>query len=334
MSSKFEISNYLLTIFSAFFPVSNVILLLAAIEDYLIGDPWGWLHPVQVMGWLMQKYTDIVLKLCSPGIQRRGAGVLLGLVSIIGSGFLGWLSVWSANLIHPWLGAIASVVLLASCFAGKSLRDAVKDVLESLEIDLQQGRSRLGLYVGRDTENLSKSEIFRALLETVAENAVDGVTAPLFYAIVGSFTPIGAVPWALAYKAASTLDSMVGYRREPYTDLGWFSARLEDYLTWLPCRLSVITLCLLSGKPLRVWAIARRDGVKDPSPNSGWSEAAYAAILNVQLGGKNIYQGVVKEKPLLGDALEPITVAKIEAALNLTRYCFLTWLAIAILVRW
>ena len=134
---------------------------------------------------------------------------------------------------------------------------------------------------------------------------------------------------------------MVGYRREPYTDLGWFSARLEDYLTWLPCRLTVITLCLLSGKPLRVWAIASRDGVKDPSPNSGWSEAAYAAILGVQLGGKNIYQGVVKEKPLLGDGLEPITVAKIEAALNLTRYCFLTWLAmpaaevaIAILVRW
>ena len=333
MSSKFEISNYLLTIFSDLFPVSSAILLLAAIEDYLIGDPWGWLHPVQVMGWLIQKYTDIVLKLCSPGIQRRGAGVLLGLVSIIGSGFVGWLSVWSANLIHPWLGAIASVVLLASCFAGKSLRDAVNDVLESLEVDLQQGRSRLGLYVGRDTENLSESEIFRALLETVAENAVDGVTAPLFYAIVGSFTPIGAVPWALAYKAASTLDSMVGYRREPYTDLGWFSARLEDYLTWLPCRLTVITLCLLSGKPI-VWAIARRDGVKDPSPNSGWSEAAYAAILGVQLGGKNIYQGVVKEKPLLGDALELITVAKIEAALNLTRYCFLTWLAIAILVRW
>ena len=330
MSGKFEISNYLLTIF----PVSNGILLLAAFEDYLIGDPWGWLHPVQVMGWLIQKYADIVLKLFPPGIQRRGAGVLLSFVLIIGSGFSGWSIVWSANLIHPWLGSLVAVVLLASCFAGKSLRDAVKDVLKSLKVDLQQGRSRLALYVGRDTENLSETEIFRALLETVAENAVDGVTAPLFYAIVGSFTPIGAVPWALAYKAASTLDSMVGYQREPYTDLGWFSARLEDYLTWLPCRLSVITLCLFSGKLLQVWAIARRDGVKDPSPNSGWSEAAYAAILDVQLGGKNTYQGVVKEKPLLGNALEPITVAKIETALNLTRYCFLSWLAIVILVRW
>ena len=137
---------------------------------------------------------------------------------------------------------------------------------------------------------------------------------------------------ALAYKAASTLDSMVGYLREPYTDLGWFSAQLEDRLTWLPCRLTVIYLCLASRKPLKVWQICRRDGVKDPSPNSGWSEAAYAAILRVQLGGKNTYQGVVKEKPLLGEPSEPISEDKIIQALTLTRYCFLSWLAIAIAI--
>lgn len=335
--TKFEISNHLLilTIFATLpFSTTNVILLLAAVEDYLVGDPWGWLHPVQVMGWSIEKYTDIALKLCHSKMQCRLAGVLLGSISIAGSGFIGWLSVRGGELIHPWLGSIIAVVLLASCFAGKSLRDAVQDVLRSFDADLQQARSRLSLYVGRDTDNLSESEILRAVLETVAENAVDGVTAPLFYAIVGSFTPIGAIPWALAYKAASTLDSMVGYRREPYTDLGWFSAKLEDCLTWLPCRLTVITLCLFSGKPLQVWKIARRDGVKDPSPNSGWSEATYAGILRVQLGGKNTYRGVVEEKPLLGDPVEAISVAKIESALNLTRYCFLTWLAIATIARW
>ena len=332
--TKFEISNYSLTIFSLLAPVSSKILLLAAIEDYLIGDPWGWIHPVQVMGWLIQKYTDLALKLCSPGWQRRLAGVWLGLGLIIGSAAVGWLAIIAASSIHPWLGLTIAVIVLASCFAGKSLRVAVRDVFQGLEVDLQQGRSRLGLYVGRDTENLSESEILRALLETVAENAVDGVTAPLFYAIVGSFTPIGAVPLALAYKAASTLDSMVGYFKEPYTDLGWFSAQLEDRLTWLPCRLTVLNLSLLSGKPLQTWAIARRDGVKDSSPNSGWSEAAYAGILGVQLGGKNIYQGVVKEKPLLGDALEPISLDKIEEALTLTRSCFMTWLAIALFLHW
>ena len=332
--SEFEISNYLLAIFSLLAPVSSKILLLAAIEDYLIGDPWGWLHPVQIMGWLIQKYTELALKLCSPGWQRRLAGVWLCLGLVIGSAVVGRLVVRVASSIQSWLGLTIAVVILASCFAGKSLRVAVRDVSQWLKVDLHQARSRLGLYVGRDTENLSESEILRALLETVAENAVDGVTAPLFYAIVGSFTPIGAVPFALAYKAASTLDSMVGYLKEPYSDLGWFSAQLEDRLTWVPCRLTVLSLSLLSGKPLQTWAIARRDGVKDPSPNSGWSESAYAGILSVQLGGKNTYQGVVEEKPLLGDALESISLAKIEEALTLTRSCFITWLAIALLFHW
>ena len=308
----------------------GLVLLLAAWLDYLIGDPWGWLHPVQVMGWLIQSYTKIALKLCACGWQRRLAGILLGLIMIIGSGFVGWLVVAIANTINPWLGLAIQTILLASCFAGKSLRVAVEDVLAPLNNnDLIQARERLSLYVGRDTENLSRLEILRALLETVAENAVDGVTAPLFYAIAGSFLPTGAVALALAYKAASTLDSMVGYLREPYIDIGWFSAQLEDLLTWLPCRLTVLTLSLASGQPVEVWSICRRDGVKDPSPNSGWSEAAYAGILKVQLGGINSYRGVVKEKPLLGNKIEVISPEKIEQALNLTRYCFLSWLAIA-----
>jgi adenosylcobinamide-phosphate synthase len=123
---------------------------------------------------------------------------------------------------------------------------------------------------------------------------------------------------------------MVGYRVEPYTDLGWFSAKLEDVLTWLPCRLTVITLALLSGKPKEVWRLCLRDATKDPSPNSGWSECAYAAILGVQLGGTNWYQGVAKDKPLLGDPVYPITPDKIYQALQLTRYCFLIWLGVAI----
>ncbi|MGH2412651.1 MAG: cobalamin biosynthesis protein CobD/CbiB, partial [Microcystaceae cyanobacterium] len=140
----------------------------------------------------------------------------------------------------------------------------------------------------------------------------------------------GSVPLALAYKAASTLDSMIGYRQEPYTDLGWFSAQLEDYLTWLPCRLTVLTLALISGNPQYVLQICRRDANKDPSPNSGWSECVYAAILGVQLGGTNIYSGVVQQKPLLGDGIDPITPDKIYQALALTRNCCLIWLGLAL----
>ena len=312
---------------------SALVLLLAAIEDFLIGDPWGWIHPVQVIGWIIKKNTDLAIRLLPPGSLRRIAGVLIGLGLIFGSGIFGWLVVNLLSKINPVLGYLVEIILLASCFAGKSLRVAVQDVLQPIEQnDLNLARSRLSLYVGRDTDNLSKSEILRALLETVAENAVDGVTAPLFYAIVGSFIPgVGVLPLALAYKAASTLDSMVGYLREPYIDIGWFSARFEDFLTWFPCRLTVLTLSLFSGKPIPVLAICWRDGRKDPSPNSGWSEAVYAAILGVQLGGKNTYQGVVKEKPLLGNPLQDISLSTIKQALNLTRNCFLCWLAIALL---
>lgn len=308
---------------------SFLILLLAALEDYLIGDPWGWLHPVQVMGWLIEKYTKLAIKFTKVGWQRRLAGVILGLGLIVSSGFLGWIIPQIFYGINSWLGWTFATILLASCFAGKSLKVAVIDVLQPLQShDLNIARSRLSLFVGRDTDNLSESEVLRALLETIAENTVDGVTAPLFYAILGTLFFNNAVFLALAYKAASTLDSMVGYRREPYTDLGWFSAKLEDRLTWFPCRLTVLTLSLFSGRPRQVLDICRRDGVKDPSPNSGWSEAVYAGILKVQLGGQNTYKGLIKEKPLLGEPIELISWGKINQALTLTRYCFLSWLGI------
>ena len=311
-----------------------VILLLAASLDYLIGDPWNLPHPVQLMGWIISKFTKFIVNLSWGKLAKRLAGIILGVGVIIGSGAIGYLIVRGANWIDPLVGIAVEVIILASCFAGRSLRSAAVDVLKPLiDRDIETARSKLSLYVGRDTENLSESEILRAVLETVAENATDGVTAPLFYAILGAFLPsVGSVPLALAYKAASTLDSMVGYRQEPYTDLGWFSAQLEDRLTWLPCRLTVLTISLLSGKPQQVWSLCRRDAILDPSPNSGWSECAYAAALGVQLGGTNYYGGEIKEKPLLGDRAESITPSKIDRALQLTRYCFLIWLVIVLSV--
>jgi adenosylcobinamide-phosphate synthase len=307
-------------------------LLLAASLDYLIGDPWGWPHPVRVMGWIISNFTGFVVKQFSNQQLRRLAGILLGIVLIIGSGLVGWLIVQAASFVHPLVSIVVESILLASCFAAKSLRMAAVDVLQPLtEGNLTQARTNLSQYVGRDTEKLDQAEILRAVLETVTENATDGVTAPLFYAIVGAFLPMGSVPLALAYKAASTLDSMVGYRKEPYTDLGWFSAKFEDVLTWLPCRLTVLTLAIISGKPLEVWQICSRDAIKDPSPNSGWSECAYAAILGVQVGGTNWYQGIAKEKPLLGNFVDAITPEKIYQALGLTRNCFLIWLSLTII---
>jgi adenosylcobinamide-phosphate synthase len=313
-------------------PLSTIYypLIIAAYLDYLIGDPWGWLHPVQVMGWMIDRFTKITLKYVDRPYLRRiaGIGLFWGLLLITGG--VSWLVIAVCEWINPWLSMAVQSIALASCLAGRSLRTAAEDVLGSIDPDdLSVARSKLSMYVGRDTDNLSIAEIDRAIFETITENAIDGVMAPLFYAIIGLLIPsLGAVPLAMAYKAASTLDSMVGYRREPYADLGWFSAKSEDLLTWLPCRLTVLTLSLISGKPLTVWRLCLRDAHQDPSPNSGWSECAYAAALGVQVGGVNYYRGQVQQKPLLGDDLQPITAEIIQQALKLTRYNFLLWLGL------
>lgn len=307
---------------------SSAVLILAASLDYFIGDPWNWVHPVQVMGWFISGLSKLALKYCHNSLTQRLAGIAITAILVIGSGVISWLIVRCAIWINPIVGILTESVLLASCFAARSLRTAAQTVISPLEVgNIEEARSLLSNFVGRDTQNLTSEEIYRAVLETVTENATDGVMAPLFYAVVGAFVPvIGPSTFALAYKASSTLDSMIGYREVPYTYLGWFSARLEDFLTWLPCRLTVITLALLSRKPLDVIKICQRDAPKDSSPNSGWSECAYAATLGVQMGGTNWYRGVAKIKPLLGDAIHPITSNSIETALQLTRYSFLLWL--------
>ena len=201
----------------------RVVLLLAATLDYVVGDPWGWPHPVQAMGKVIASYSRWAINSAFAPAVMKVAGFGLALL-LIGSTIL----VSAAGLtllaqLSPLAKGLADIVLLASCFAGRSLRKAAEDVLSALK----PARVQLARYVGRDTQTLSEPEIRRAVLETVSENAIDGVLSPLFYAIVGSWFGYAA-PAALAYKAASTLDSMVGEREAPYTDLCWFSARLDD----------------------------------------------------------------------------------------------------------
>ncbi|WP_010471238.1 adenosylcobinamide-phosphate synthase CbiB [Acaryochloris sp. CCMEE 5410] len=317
-------------------PLAIMVLISAAVLDFAIGDPWWCPHPVQMMGWIVQRYTKGALRWWNEPWQLRIAGIHLTIALVCSVSLGSWLLFYG---LDRWAWPVSlglEVILLASCFAGRSLHDAAVDVLKPLgQADLTVARSRLRRYVGRDTDTLAEQDILRALLETIAENATDGVMAPLFYALVGLAIPgVGPVPVALFYKAVSTLDSMIGYRTAPYTDLGWFSARLDDVLTWFPCRLMVLTVGLLSGKLKSVWVIGWRDARKDPSPNSGWSECAYAAILGVQLGGQNWYRGVAKLKPLLGNPLQRITEKHIEVAIRLTRNCFLMWLGLAVAFTW
>ncbi len=330
----------LLATLTAFGQTPMGVLIAAAILDYWVGDPWRWPHPVQGMGAMIQVGCRLSWQTFKSPAVLKGAGVGLATLVVLVSAGLGGSIVFLGQTLHPLLGWGLSVILLASCFAGRSLRAAAADVLRPLQSgDMAGARSQLKRYVGRDTDHLSQPEILRAVLETVAENTTDGVMAPLFYGILGVMlgalleVPLpggGAVPLALAYKAVSTLDSMVGYRTSPYIDLGWFSARLDDGLTWLPCRLTVMTLGCLTGKLVPVWQLCRAEADKDPSPNSGWSECAYAAILEVQLGGLNTYKGVVKFKPFLGKPRRPITPERIDLALRLMRNSVIVWLVLAI----
>jgi adenosylcobinamide-phosphate synthase len=307
---------------------SAITLIVAIILDYIIGDPWGWPHPVRGMGWAIAIGKNAILNWCKTPSVQKIAGVLLAICVIGGSGFISWGLVYLAFQLNYWLGFSTQCIMLASCFAGRSLRDAAIAVLTPLEAgDLNQARATLSLYVGRDTDNLDDAEILRAVLETVAENSTDGVIAPLFYAA------IGGLPLAMAYKASSTLDSTIGYKESPYTYLGWFSAKLEDALTWLPCRYTVLSVALLSGRPLAVWQICHRDAPKDPSPNSGWSECSFAAALKVQLGGVNNYKGIAKNKPLLGDAIEPIDANTVRRSLQLMQVSMLVMLAISVVIH-
>lgn len=176
-----------------FFDRSIVVLIIAAVLDYLIGDPWGWFHPVQVMGWVISRFTQFVFNHYHQPLILRWAGIVLGSGLVIGSGVVGWLLVYSARWLHPLFGIAVESILLASCFAGRSLRAAAEEVLQHLKTgDIAQARSTLSLYVGRDTQKLSEPEILRAILETVTENATDGVMAPLFYAIAAAVV-LGAV---------------------------------------------------------------------------------------------------------------------------------------------
>ena len=304
-----------------------LILLLAALLDALIGDPWNWLHPVQVMGWVIHHYCTLALKVCHRPIAQTIAGMGLAMLLMVGSSAIVYVLIQISKTIHPVLGTAIEAVMLASCFAGRSLRDAAHDVLNLLQTDdIVAARQALSRYVGRDTQDLAESEILRAVLETVAENGVDGVMAPLFWAIVGVFTPMGPAVLAIAFKAASTLDSMVGYKKQPYRYLGTASAMTDDVLTYIPCRLMVLTLGIMTRHPLSLWKQCAKDGNQDPSPNSGWSECAYAVALQIQLGGLNIYQGIPRSKPLLGNPVRAITPNVVRSALLLNRRAFLSWL--------
>jgi adenosylcobinamide-phosphate synthase len=313
--------------------------------DRLVGDPHDLLHPVQVMGAVIAGLRTGAERWAGdhPG-RLRLAGGLITLVLVGGSAAAGACLEALARRWPP-LGIPLLLIGLGSALAGRSLEQAVRTVLTALERKgsgrLEEARHRLAWIVGRDVEGLEENDILRALAETAAENGVDGLFGPLFWMLVGAAV-LGAVggpgPLSLAwaYKASSTLDSMLGYRRGRLRWLGTAGARLDDLLTWLPCRLVALSLPPLAGAALvgswRNFRRALREGAPDPSPNAGVSQAAYALAAGVRLGGVNHYGGIARAKPVLAADCPVADRAGVERILGLSRRLELSWLAVGLLM--
>ena len=210
---------------------------------------------------------------------------------------------------RPVIQSLVIILTAYTTLATRSLHQEAARVIEALEAGrVTEARKWLSWIVGRDTENLTREEMIKATLETMAENLSDGVIAPLFYLL------IGGAPLALAFKAASTLDSMVGYKNDRYRYFGWASARLDDLWNYLPARITALLIVLVSRiwgfSWKQAWIIWQRDGRKYPSPNAGLPQAAFAGALQIRLGGPAVYGGVKSEKPFLGDDRAEITLVE------------------------
>jgi adenosylcobinamide-phosphate synthase len=279
--------------------------------DASFGEPPEIIHPTVLMGRAISALESSALALEEPP-SRRLAGIVLAL-SLPTLVFLS-----TKKLLEAAPGRLRwmiGVSLISTTFSMRGLAEAANGVERTLgERRLEEARSRLGHFVGRDTENLSEPEVCRAAVESVAENASDGVVAPMLYGVL-----FGA-PGALAYKAVNTLDSMVGHPQSPHAELGWASARLDDLANLVPSRTTALAVAVVSGNPLRTLRIARRYGPLTTSPNAGVAEAAFAGALGIMLGGTNTYGGVLRKGPTLGEGRRPES-GDIPRAVSLMRRC-------------
>lgn len=288
-------------------------ILLAILLDLLLGDPRWLPHPVQWIGWLAQWVESPLRRLIA---NQKLAGIVAVLLVVGSTVLIGFGLLKGASLLHPLAGDVVAILLLYTCFAARSLHDHALAVYRPLMAgDLAEARQRVSWLVGRDTDQLDEGEIVRAAVESVAENTVDGCTAPLLFACLAG--PLGA----LAYKAISTLDSTFGYKNERYLQFGWASARLDDLANLIPSRLTALLVVpaswLLRLDTGNAWRIFRRDRHNHPSPNGGQIESAVAGALGVQLGGVNSYFGKPSTRPFMGDPLQPLAAIQILQAVRL-----------------
>jgi adenosylcobinamide-phosphate synthase len=294
----------------------------ALLLDAVFGEPPEALHPTVGMGRAISAFERRARALKGPR-ARYLAGIILAL-SLPALVFVSLRKL--LDLAPRHLRWVFEAILISTSLSMRGLAEAAGAVERELRAgNLEQARASASEMVGRDTAGLPAPEVARASVESVAENTSDGVVAPMLYGLL-----LGA-PGALAYRAVNTLDSMVGYRAYPYAELGWASARLDDLVNLAPARITALLVAAVSGRLLCTLETARRYGPLTRSPNAGWAEAAFAGALGSRLGGRNTYDGVVREGPVLGDGPTP-GPGEIRRSVRLMRRCCAAFVTAAFLV--
>lgn len=285
----------------------------AFLLDACFGDPRQLPHPVRWMGRAIEIAEPVFRRFFAREVL---AGLAFAVTLILGCWGLAALTVGLAYRTNGLLGFAVETILLFYCFSARSLAQAGMEIYALLaKSEVDQARSRVAMIVGRDVENYQADGIGRATVETVAENVVDGVLSPLFFAV------IGGAPLAIAYKMVNTLDSMVGYKNPKYLLFGRVAARIDDAANYLPARLAVPLIALAaslvgaSGRSALV--TAWREGRHHSSPNAGYPEAAFAGALGVRLNGPNTYGGVLVKKPYIGADFGAVQTDHIRQACRL-----------------
>lgn len=296
--------------------IFSIQLLTALVLDLSFGDPKCLPHPVRYIGLVCKRSERILRKPAFP-FSLKIKGVILFFITVT----IVMVTLW---ILFSFLSCISSASLVVAGVFFLYLSIAVGDLLKHSRVvytaiivkNLHKARSDVAMLVGRDTDDMKETDICRACIESVAENLVDGITAPIFWAVAfafwGSFFSIDplitAVYGAYLYKAVNTMDSMIGYKNIEYMDFGRFAARVDDLFNFLPARITgifVVFGAVIIGLDFkRSFNVLLKDRLKSSSPNSGHTEAAVAGALNIQLGGTSSYFGISTAKPFIGEGLE------------------------------
>ncbi len=309
--------------------ISFCIVLLAVVIDIVLGDPSWFPHPVRIMGYAIDRGEKLFRRL--PVEERVQGGLLAGLLVAL-TWFL-TTTLLSATVrfgLIPWF--FLSVVLLYFCFSLRCLADEARKVLDVLLGEgLCAARERVSWLVSRDVSYLDEAGVMRSLIETVAENSVDGVISPYFYALI--LGPAGA----MTFKMISTMDSMIGYLNDKYERFGYVAAKLDDAANFIPARIGAMLIAISSGilglnSPAKVLKAVKDEGRLHDSPNSGFAEAAFAAALGVRLSGPAVYHGCLLDRPYLNsNGVEPCA-RHVEDAIKLLYMSSILGLLLMIIV--